>query len=450
MQNNISENMLYTYMDASFLEQFGMTKTEAKIYLEISKLKEPQIGEIIKKTGLHRGTVYNSINHLISKGFLNYIDKNEIRHYKVNGSKIFENIIEEEKKKLEENQQKTTEFFKQIEIEKEEDGKQDVDVFTGKEIFKSLFLEMYDECKSKKIEYLFQGNGGEMMEAAGKYFYKQTQKLKKELNLKCRAMLNQDTMNLEYAKYVKGNIRFFSEGFSSPASTWVYDNTVLIVLFRTNPLITIRIRNKIAADSFRSTFENIWNSPRVIKDKINLVNSIKHMIKKGKEINVLTKSMTVPHLFYPENKKLALEYRKYKENKTDSLMGQLNLEMYKELKKKGLAGTKINYIVFSMGLNEFFKYVRKKYGDKKLKSTIKTIRNRIKKEKVEIRYCEGYNPLRMLYTDKEGELIIQNQDNTYSIGSSEEKMTKTFRMIFTQYWKHSKPIEEYLEKTSKD
>ena len=66
-------------MDVNELVSFGMTKTEAKIYLEISKLDETKIGPIIKRTGLHRGTVYNAINDLIEKGF--YAISMDYSHY---------------------------------------------------------------------------------------------------------------------------------------------------------------------------------------------------------------------------------------------------------------------------------------------------------------------------------------------------------------------------------
>jgi sugar-specific transcriptional regulator TrmB len=55
-------------MNLEILEKFGITPTEAKVYTSIFGLKNIPIGYIIKKTGLHRGTIYNSLNNLIRKG----------------------------------------------------------------------------------------------------------------------------------------------------------------------------------------------------------------------------------------------------------------------------------------------------------------------------------------------------------------------------------------------
>mgnify|MGYP001585277646 CR=1 FL=1 len=80
-------------MDIQLLKEFGMTEVEAKIYLELLKLKKSPIGAIIKRTGLHRGTTYNSLNGLIKKGFVSFIDEDKIRYYSCSGEKIFEQIL---------------------------------------------------------------------------------------------------------------------------------------------------------------------------------------------------------------------------------------------------------------------------------------------------------------------------------------------------------------------
>ena len=147
-------------MEINELVLFGITKTEAKIYLEIAKLGETQIGPIIKRTGLHRGTVYNSINNLIGKGFLSFVDKDKHRFYKISNRKIFQNIIREKQKEIMDKSKNIEKFFENLEKYKEKSEKQDVQVFYGVKSFKNLFLEIYDECKKNNCEYLFQGRGG--------------------------------------------------------------------------------------------------------------------------------------------------------------------------------------------------------------------------------------------------------------------------------------------------
>ena len=157
-------------MDINELIKFGMTKTEAEIYLEIAKTNGTKIGPIIKKTELHRGTVYNSINSLIEKGFLSFIDKERMRFYKFSGKKVFKEIIKEEEDKLTEGGRQITNFFEGLEKLKDKEESQSVQVFYGIKAFKSLFLEIYDECEKNNWEYLFQGKGGRCKKLQEKRF----------------------------------------------------------------------------------------------------------------------------------------------------------------------------------------------------------------------------------------------------------------------------------------
>jgi len=245
-------------MDINELISFGMTKTEAKIYLEISKLDETKIGSIIKRTELHRGTVYNAINDLIEKGFLSLIDKDRQRFYKISGNKIFENIIKEKQDSILKESKQIEKFFKNLDKLKEKTSKQEVEAFYGLKAFKALFLEIYDECKKNDFEYLFQGRGGEMQDETGAAFYRYTQKLKKKMKIKCRVILDKENLHHSYHKYVIGNIKYLSSDIYSPVNLWIYGDALLLVLFGAKPLISIRIKSEGLSDGFRNYFENLW------------------------------------------------------------------------------------------------------------------------------------------------------------------------------------------------
>ncbi len=249
-------------MDINELVTFGITKTEARVYLEIAKTDETTIGPVIKRTGLHRGTVYNCINDLVEKGFISFIERGGLRYYKPSGKTIFENVIREKEEKIVHEKKDLDIFFRNLAKLKEQDPEQDVQVFYGISAFKSLFLEIYNECKKHNWEYYFQGRGGEMQDATGTGFYKYTQKLKKAMNIKCRVILGQETKNLSYHRHVHGNIKYLPSKIKSPVNFWIYGNIVLLVLFGTNPLISIKIKSKALADAFRNYFEHLWKIAR--------------------------------------------------------------------------------------------------------------------------------------------------------------------------------------------
>jgi DNA-binding MarR family transcriptional regulator len=245
-------------MDMDILTKFGMTPTEAKIYGEIGKYQETAIGPIIKKSGLHRGTVYNSINNLIKKGFVSFIDKQETRKYRIIGESIFKNIIDEKNRELKENQLEAEKLLNDLNKLKATNDNQEVAVYYGLQSFKELFLDLYGECKKDKLDYLFLGEGGKMADAVGNSYYKYTQDLKKKMKIPCRIILSKETKSLPYRKHTIGNIRYLPTKISSPVNFWIYGNKVLLVLWDSNPLISIKIESLQLANGFRNYFEYLW------------------------------------------------------------------------------------------------------------------------------------------------------------------------------------------------
>ena len=58
------------------LKQAGLTDNESKVYLALIDLGPSLAGQIARKTGMHRRTVYDTIEMLIQKGLIGYIKKN--------------------------------------------------------------------------------------------------------------------------------------------------------------------------------------------------------------------------------------------------------------------------------------------------------------------------------------------------------------------------------------
>jgi sugar-specific transcriptional regulator TrmB len=245
-------------MELEILTKFGLTPVEAKIYLEIFKLGSSQIGPIIKRTSLHRGTVYNSINNLLEKGFLCFTNSDGIKYYRVCDNRVFDEYIVKRQKELTDNKKNLTRLLSRLNKMHEGTTKQDVTVYHGVDAFKNLFLEIYDECKKNGKEYLFQGRGGEMQKVVGENFYRYTQRLKKKMKVKCRVILSKETKNLPYHKYTEGNIRYLTTEIYSPINLWIYGDTVLIVLFGAVPLTSIKIKSDNLALGFINYFEYLW------------------------------------------------------------------------------------------------------------------------------------------------------------------------------------------------
>ena len=80
-------------MDA--LKAAGLTDNESKVYLALIDLGPSLAGQISRKTGLHRRTVYDVTEMLIKKGLIGYILKNNRKLFQAVDPKRLLEIIEE-------------------------------------------------------------------------------------------------------------------------------------------------------------------------------------------------------------------------------------------------------------------------------------------------------------------------------------------------------------------
>lgn len=245
-------------MEIEFLTKFGMTPIEAKIYKELLFLKESQIGQIIERTGLHRGTVYNSLQKLYEKGFVSLIKKDGKGYYHTTDIKIFHKKIDDEKTRLQELDSKIKEI-KEISQMHESFEKPNIEILIGADGFKSFFKDLYDYSYLTKKEYLFMGRGNEIIYHLGEEYYSQTQELKKNLKLKCRVILNEIARKEKVGKLVYGDVKYINWKHQSETSTWIYGNKVVIVIWKANPIKVLIINSKEVRDSYVSFFEEMWN-----------------------------------------------------------------------------------------------------------------------------------------------------------------------------------------------
>ncbi len=68
-------------MDIEPLLSLGLTKTEAKIYIDLLELGPSLVGTLSKKTGFHRRSLYDALERLINKGLVSYITTNNRKYF---------------------------------------------------------------------------------------------------------------------------------------------------------------------------------------------------------------------------------------------------------------------------------------------------------------------------------------------------------------------------------
>ena len=224
------------------LKEAGLTGNEAKVYLELLERGELSANQIAKNIGMDRTLAYTVLNHLIEKGQASYIIKKGKKFFNCSNP---QNLLNQIKAKEVLVSDLITELKK---IKVKEQAKTEINVYEGKEGIRALIREI---IKEKQV--LSYGGTGKAYDL----LYEMPAIAKKLEKTKAYAKV---IMGKKYAghKFSKlKNIKVKIVDIESEATTSIFGDKVSIHLIKDKP-ITIVIKNKDIANSYRNYFNYLW------------------------------------------------------------------------------------------------------------------------------------------------------------------------------------------------
>ncbi len=255
-------------MYIEIFQQLGLSKNEAKIFEELVSEGELSVGEISKKSQIHRRNIYDSLNRLIEKGLVfEILERRENRYQAVSPVKLMEYI--EEKREL------LSGVLPELEkLYREVPRKQKVCIYRGIEGWKNY---MRDIVRVGEDFYCIGGKGAWMDERLHTFFPGFIRDAKrKKINYYYLFDSEVEKANLEIVRYIGHNYRFLPAGYSTQACIDVFGSHVNILsdlyVGRIGPnfSLTVIIDEQIAA-AYRTWFRFIWDfckPPRTQKKAI--------------------------------------------------------------------------------------------------------------------------------------------------------------------------------------
>ena len=233
-------------MNKDLLRNAGLTDMEIDVYLAIIDLGSCLAGEITRKTGIHRRTVYDAIERLIEKGLISYIKTNNRKYFEAYPpSKLLE-ILREKESLLEET---LPELEQRFEFSKE---KKETLFFRGKQALKTVFDDQILEGK----EVLVIASTIDVDKILDYYFPKFNLQ-RKEKNIKMKMLFSKSLKGDKIIKKIPlVEVRYLPE-YDSNVSTNIYGNKISIIVWGENPTATL-IKEKAIADAYRNYFNFLW------------------------------------------------------------------------------------------------------------------------------------------------------------------------------------------------
>jgi len=229
------------------LEECGLTRNEAVVYLELLRTGSTIAKNITKITNMHRTSVYNCLQRLQKKGLVSEITFDKVTHYEAAEPEKLLALVKEREDQLklilpELKKLKETKFY----------TKHEVRYFKGKQGLKTVFEDILNTGNDyvgwgpeKKIESLL------------KYYFIYYVRTRQEKKIHAKMIYSEDSKRMAYTKNPLVEVRFLPKLFYYPTAHRVYGDKVAIILLEEDPRC-ILIDNKVIADSYRKQFNVLW------------------------------------------------------------------------------------------------------------------------------------------------------------------------------------------------
>lgn len=244
-------------MYQSELELIGLSPNEAKIYESLLSLGESNIADITYESGIHRRSVYDTLNRLVEKGLVFQIFQSRENLYQaVDPQKCLELLQERER------------AFQKVlpaleEIGNKQHSKEAAYIYRGLEGYKNYVRDMVRVCDDTyflgaKFNWATPGTEA-LLKQYNNEMDRQGRKRKTIFDPRVKDRFDKS----DYARV--GEYKFLPENYATPGVMDVFGeyvvtfNSVDIGNFGEDGSIFV-MRNKALADSYRTWFEYIWDT----------------------------------------------------------------------------------------------------------------------------------------------------------------------------------------------
>ncbi len=229
------------------LESLGLHGNDANTYSVLLNIRDATAYEISKKTGIHRGNVYDCLNRLVEKGLVSYVIKNKVKHYEAAEPTRLLELLKERESALQGIIEKLREKEKPV---------VQVKIFEGK---KGL-AQVYQDIINTGEDYYALGATGRIYETL-ESTYESFMKKRKEKKMKLYAIFDQDAKRKKVFRFRGMISRFMPRGYISPINTTVYRNKIALYIWTDEPNspIVILIESPIVAKAFKNYFDLVWS-----------------------------------------------------------------------------------------------------------------------------------------------------------------------------------------------
>ncbi|MBI2106751.1 hypothetical protein HYT57_02095 [Candidatus Woesearchaeota archaeon] len=233
-------------MDTKVLENIGLTRNQAVVYLSLLKLGSATAQQIIKESKMHRSPVYDALEKLEGQGMVSSVVKDFKKYFQAVSPRKLYSCLEEKKQALTE---AMPELLRLEGMKREEIN---ASIYKGKEGLKTIHSEMLKEG----TDILMIGAKGIVFDELP-YFMPHFEKDRIKKKLKFIGLWDKKEVRDKLVKKQLFEGKALPSGFDSNTVVNIFGDKVAIVLWKEKSPTGFMIENKDVAESFRKWFKLI-------------------------------------------------------------------------------------------------------------------------------------------------------------------------------------------------
>ncbi|MDA3837114.1 MAG: hypothetical protein PF542_05825 [Nanoarchaeota archaeon] len=231
-------------MNTELLKEAGLTKNESAVYKAMLDLGPSQAGQLSRRAGLHRRTVYDTTETLIQKGLASYIIENNKRIFSAANPERLLDIIKQKEDKI---QQIMPDMMSLFTRTQKTEG---TNFYKGKAGLKNV---LEDQLQPGTKEILILGASPDAEETL-EYYFKWFNEKRVKRKIKMKLIYN----NKNKIKLPLSEIKFLPGEHESPMAINLYRDKVAIILWHKEKPFAIVIQNQEIYKGFREQFDTMW------------------------------------------------------------------------------------------------------------------------------------------------------------------------------------------------
>lgn len=240
------------------LLKLGFTQHEADIYLALLDAGQTGAGELIRRTGLHRNIVYETLDKLIAKKLVIKAIKKNIAQFIITDP---QRILENQKAKLSLAESVIPELKGRAKTQS------NIVIWDGLEGFRNFSLSHIERIEKGSLILCIGSTGDRWYELIGDAAKRYMRiKAKRKIRWKMISYEGPSTSQMDLKNVLENKVdevRFLPKHEKAPANIVIWGDSIAMQIYA-EPISVVEIQNKALAEAYSAYFYTMWEMGKSI------------------------------------------------------------------------------------------------------------------------------------------------------------------------------------------